>query len=544
MSRLPPDNAGVILSLFEGRSDYHAEQQTDGSYLKCVGLTLKDIEGHLEGTKTVGVYPLKDGKVTFAVLDFDSKTPQARDGILYCREWLKKWGIPGFIEPSGSKGSHLWSIFKNWVPADKVRKVYEYLLYCLEQDVGTNYPVEIFPKQSGGVELGNLIKLPFGVHRKSNKRTEFLDEQLQRLPDCGLGMLLASPVIPEGALTIIIDEIPETFLKAKEVQQAPPVQTKQRLICHVNISNAAVPEGERDVTAFRYAVHLYRQGIPIETAEVEAITWDEQHCIPPLGARIIKQKVKQAYIGKYGYGCLEHIIQQYCDVSCPIYKRRHLQGDGFVPTAKQADTEIDDITEIMTDPPIYQVFILYKGAERYSLNHLLTKQLESPSCMDTKAFELLGFHPFMGIKHNDWLRYLDTFHARGKLTQEDAPIDASRHVRILNIIYDFIERSPKAETKSDIDMGRPVEKDDRYYFKIEHIKDMLSRRYRLSPGEHILYDIVRNAGGGGGRDKGPVSCRVGKHVVKGWYLPKRMVQITELEEIIGQTDQPKDMIDF
>ena len=192
MGAILPEQATIIAVLFEGRRDYHVEQRSNGDYLKVVGLTLEDIRQHLAGAKTIGVYPLKDGKVTVAVLDCDTKTPQARESVLYCKRWLEKWGIRSFIEPSGNKGSHLWIFFKDWVSAQKVILVLSYLLHKMSEDLSSTVPFEIFPKQAGGVEFGNAIKLPFGIHRKTGLRTFFLDENLNPCADWGLSAIKAA----------------------------------------------------------------------------------------------------------------------------------------------------------------------------------------------------------------------------------------------------------------------------------------------------------------------------------------------------------------
>jgi len=517
-----------VATLFEGRRDYHAEQQADGAYLKCAGLGLEDIRQHFEGKKTIGIYPLKDGKVMFAVLDFDSTSAQAVDGVLFCKAWLKKWGVPSYIEPSGSKGSHLWILFKCWVSAEKARIVLNYLLHELNEKLGVNYPIEVFPKQSGGVELGNLIKLPFGIHRKSGKRTGFIGEDLKPIEDLGIAMLVASPKIPESVLDDIIKEIPESF---NIVKAAAATTIRKPLPCFGKISQAAVPDGERDITAFRYCVHLQRQGYTQDSAEAMAIMWDENHCSPPLGAKIIKEKIKQAFKGKYGFGCLEQIIQRYCDVNCPIYKQRHLSADGLKPTSEQSKVEIESLREITSDPPIWELRLLNrKDVEQgviIAINQLHTKQLQSPSIIDYKVFEFVGFHPLLGVKPYDWVRFLDTLMPRGKLIKEEAPIEASKRARILDRIYDWLERAPKAETESDVRAGLPVEKAQRYYFRVDIVEDVLTRRYRLSPERTLLYDLIRGASGGGGKSDPKSIFRIGSFRARGWYLPKR--EIIEME---------------
>ena len=526
MGAILPEQATIIAVLFEGRRDYHVEQQSNGDYLKVVGLTLEDIRQHLAGAKTIGVYPLKDGKVTVAVLDCDTKTPQARESVLYCKRWLEKWGIRSFIEPSGNKGSHLWIFFKDWVSAQKVILVLSYLLHKMSEDLSSTVPFEIFPKQAGGVEFGNAIKLPFGIHRKTGLRTFFLDENLNPCADWGLSAIKAAKPIPEKVLDEIIrEEIPDSFSQNKAVV---PAQLKKPLPCTAKIDRATVPEGERDITAFRYINGLYRQGYSPDESEAIAVLWDQQHCSPPLGAKIIKAKVKQAYKGKYGLGCLEPIIRQYCDPDCPIYKKRHLQVDGLKPTVEQLNTEIVNAIETLTRPPYWDFVMLYKPegktSEKITLTPLTTKQLESPRYLDTLVFEVCGIHPFQGIGGVDWIRYLDTLIGRGKLIKEDAPLDASKFARNINRIYAWCESTPKAEEMEDFLLNRPYENKGKMWFRIEVVEEMFQRKYKQTLERNNLFSLIRGAEGGGGQ------IRIGNENQRGWWLPVRSTPLPETDE--------------
>ncbi len=188
-----------FMALFHGREDCHARQWAD----KASGkqgyapvrrpLSYEDAEEHLKGRKTLGVYLLgQDSTVRFAAIDADLtaqyRVPkldfQQRAAIgreqkhLFARirELSLARGLTPLIEFSGAKGYHFWYFFQQPVPAAKARRLLEHMAAQLAGDLSV-FTLEVFPKQDklGGKGLGNLVKLPLGVHRLSGKRSWFVD---------------------------------------------------------------------------------------------------------------------------------------------------------------------------------------------------------------------------------------------------------------------------------------------------------------------------------------------------------------------------------
>lgn len=96
--------------------------------------------------------------------------------------------IPVAIAVSGGKGLHVYG-FTGSLPASAVRKAAISILDdfgCFEPSRGQNFyrhiteyktlEIEIFPKQDSldGKDLGNLMKLPLGINRKTGIRSEFI----------------------------------------------------------------------------------------------------------------------------------------------------------------------------------------------------------------------------------------------------------------------------------------------------------------------------------------------------------------------------------
>ena len=106
-------------SIFRGRWDDFAEQQDTGGYLR-IGRVLRneDIQEHLEGTRTIGVYLLDphDSRCYHTVIDIDTLEKPPRDKVAQA---LKTMGLAdcAILEFSGKKGYHFWLCYDEPVPA-------------------------------------------------------------------------------------------------------------------------------------------------------------------------------------------------------------------------------------------------------------------------------------------------------------------------------------------------------------------------------------------------------------------------------------------
>ena len=186
------------MSLFSGREDCFArqwvnkEEQKAGYYPVRRPMEPTDVEDHLAGRMTYGIYLMRsDATVKTAVIDIDlaqafrTTTLSAADvtRIKRERDWLLRRlqelslevGMKPIIEFSGSKGFHFWYCFETPVSPTFARGALESIRKAVAADVNA-FKLEVFPKQDqlSGKGLGNLVKLPLGVHRSSGKRSVFI----------------------------------------------------------------------------------------------------------------------------------------------------------------------------------------------------------------------------------------------------------------------------------------------------------------------------------------------------------------------------------
>lgn len=200
---LMPTDADCVrfAALFAGREDVYARQwhrAKDGQtgYTPVhEPLTPAVVRNHLLGTFTAGVYPIRlDQTATWFAVDMDIRRPaldQARRDAAYARELrdltrrkglellavMNELGFDPLLENSGYKGRHYWVFLEEPEEAKVLHQCGRLLLAHLQQHVEQEFSLEFFPKQAQrtGKGLGNLIKLPLGIHRRTGYRSVFLD---------------------------------------------------------------------------------------------------------------------------------------------------------------------------------------------------------------------------------------------------------------------------------------------------------------------------------------------------------------------------------
>ncbi len=160
-------SAEILGDKFIQRWDVRAEQQEDGSYL-CIREPLRhtDIKGHVLGDKTLGAYVLNEnGHARYMVFDVDNEVDYHKMFIVADR--LAMEGIPSYME-SSRRGGHLWLFMETTISGQAAIRFGEGIAAKHGLDV------EIFPKTVTD-NVGSMIRLPFGIHRKSGKRYPFVN---------------------------------------------------------------------------------------------------------------------------------------------------------------------------------------------------------------------------------------------------------------------------------------------------------------------------------------------------------------------------------
>ena len=168
-------SAEKIYELFCHRRDCYSLQQANGAYfIQKSPLTINLIKRHLKGEITIGTYALNtDNTVKWACVDIDGYSHEVwklYPEALIVYNCFKDF--PRILEFSGRKGFHIWIFFNPKVKAKFAQIVVKARLNRPELN-----KYEVFPKQttlSESRRYGNLVKLPFAVHKISGKRSKIL----------------------------------------------------------------------------------------------------------------------------------------------------------------------------------------------------------------------------------------------------------------------------------------------------------------------------------------------------------------------------------
>jgi len=148
------------------------------------GLTDAAISAHLNGSITIGIYPLlKDNSSYFIAADFDHGD-WLQEANRYCKS-AASCSVPAYIERSRSgDGAHVWIFFQTNIPAVKARQLGHLLLERAGITRRQSYD-RLFPSQDfhTGQGLGNLIALPLQGDMLKTGKTAFVNEHGDSYPD-------------------------------------------------------------------------------------------------------------------------------------------------------------------------------------------------------------------------------------------------------------------------------------------------------------------------------------------------------------------------
>jgi len=161
-------SADILAERFVQRWDHYAIQLEDGRYVcNHRALNTGHIYSHLRGEITLGIYVLnKDSQTRFTAVDADSEKTWKQ--LIALAKSLSSEKIPAYLENS-RRGGHLWFFFSRPIAGKSARYFANNILHTHQIK-----DVEVFPKQDEiGNGLGSLIRLPFGVHRRTGRRYGF-----------------------------------------------------------------------------------------------------------------------------------------------------------------------------------------------------------------------------------------------------------------------------------------------------------------------------------------------------------------------------------
>lgn len=146
-----------LFELFVARRDVYGFEDENGWKTVKGKLTVNEVEKHLKGEFTLGIYPFTEkGAIRWVLADLDYKGGD----LVYehvCKSFSKDSAV---MVDTGGRGTHIFALLQPtplWEIAQKIGK--------MEKTLG----VRIFPKQREWrtSTIGNFVRLPLGVHHKT-----------------------------------------------------------------------------------------------------------------------------------------------------------------------------------------------------------------------------------------------------------------------------------------------------------------------------------------------------------------------------------------
>lgn len=298
-------------------------------HLKLVPLKQQDVIDHVLGEKTLGIYQLDDNDtVKWLCFDIDisKRKPDGVEGdeltqrvknhtLALAKELVKFKGKNSFlVEDTGNKGYHIWVFFKEPVKAIDAATVGLWMSHLVDPPQGIH--VEVFPKQSTLNALGNLVKMPLGIHLKTGRRCLFVNSDFVKLPN----QWEALANVGQWAAADLTSIIEANKIEPPRRSVGGTVQPNDYFVCMQRIMDEGPQEGSRDAAIFRLGLWSKDKGIPqdVATAMGQAVNEKAQ---PPLDDEEVISKVESAYHSDYSpFPCSDQLINPYCSSTCKFWK--------------------------------------------------------------------------------------------------------------------------------------------------------------------------------------------------------------------------------
>lgn len=358
-------------NLFTGRNDAWGTYGPEGKG-QCIKekVTIENYKAHLEGKKSLGVYPLlPDNTCKFFAIDLDEKNFEKAKAI---RKELSSHYVYTYIAKSKSKGYHIYGFLSEPVPAVELRKVLSYALNKL------NIKAELFPKQDKideKTQYGNYINLPsFGETRP------FLanDETAVELPK-------AMKLFRKNGTTelfIALRMIPD--VKPKVIEQKLPSSKKRKKgdpPC-IEMMLKGISEGGRDEAAFALARHYLDVGYVADEIMGLLTIWDAKNN-PPINDPVeLETKIRSAEKG-YAFGCKS--ITDNANLSHFCVGKENCRWFQKQDDERKKNGSLKESSVYITDDQIYEEIVVDGKAKfvKYDKNTKKTEmvdEIEIPNC--------------------------------------------------------------------------------------------------------------------------------------------------------------------
>lgn len=326
----PEKGVGYLMAM-EGacRHDPPCKRKSQCSDMSTLPITVDVIKQHLKGEKTLGIYQLgDDNTVKWACIDVDIRKRAGGDEdeltnavkaqtTALARATHNVIGNRFAVENSGGRGYHLWIFFKTPVQARHALALLEYIVHKTPS-VDDRISMELFPKQTAMKSFGNLVKMPLGVHRKTNARCLFVDNRFTPYAD-QYEKLSTTRRMTESELLFLLEKHHMDVAVSIRIEPVGDSKARTTLPCQMRMMREGLGEGTRDIGMFKVGCFMRDRGVPFDMA-LTAMSEMNGRNKPPLDEYVVEMKAESAYHGDYTATCCNAPdLDSYCSSSCRFW---------------------------------------------------------------------------------------------------------------------------------------------------------------------------------------------------------------------------------
>lgn len=425
---------------------------------------------HIDGKEGLGLVPICDGSVSYwGAIDIDCHGENEPIDIKDMYAKVEAAGLPLLVCRSKSGGAHLYLFMSEAVEA-KVIRAY---LRLMANKVG-HPAAEVFPKQDvlSDTQLGNWINLPYH-NAEDTPRYCFVKKPLsvQQFIETAEEMRCTA----SGVEKILLGDHSE----------APP--------CVQQMMSGKIPSGYRNEAMFAIASYM-KKAFPedwMDRCRDANITTFEQ----PLQGREVETLLKSVGRRDYKYRCQQEPCKGFCQAKLCMKRTYGIKPEDDPEASDRAGMimmEIQAITKVLTEPPIYYVKVSGHDVK------VRADQLYNPQAMCLVMLEQAD-RVVYPMKPKEWHNQLAT--CIQTIQREEAPEDASEAGMIRVRLREFLKKARDDTDGKDghfLSHGHPVvmeEEGVKYvFFKGTSFVDYLRRTKSSTMRGNDLWAALRAAG--------------------------------------------------
>lgn len=502
-------------NLFKGRENCfgvhipeeagEAEEKKKGrSYTETKPLTEQQYLDHINGSRSLGVVPLRpDQSVFFAAIDVDVYPCDPKFYVSF----FNRYRLPFFCFRSKSGGLHAYIFFS------RAEKAYDVIALLNEVKfiLGLPTSTETFPKQANVEKgaYGNWINLPY-YNAEHTERYMYDEDGRKVLFKTATGLCWDKRTTLEELQARLV-QIP--------FSEGPPCLQRMYL-------SGEVREKNHNRNRFLFNVCTYLKSRNRDDYDKRLLLVNKTLAEPVSDSELKKTVLNSQEKGDYSYQCDEPLLQIYCyEALCK--NRPHGKGSAAV-----SDVNFEELVQVRSDPPYYKWKINGVFMKFYSETDLRRQDKFQNYC-------IRELHTCPNtLKQSVWYGILNRALKRMTIENVEEDENLSDETIFLDYLTEFFTDRPLAKDPMYVEIGQVYydKNTEVYLFKAtELVKYMCKFRMFQNTPMVKFYEILKARGGK------VVRYYYNKRQLRVWALPAAGLGVYPEGEVPSTDKKPADI---